>query len=66
MPKHVIAQHVEKMNGVGEIVVEVHRLDNGRPSTRSAEEKSKKFDEEYNQEVHLKSIVKETVSEAAM
>ena len=39
MPKHIIEEHIEEMSGVGEIVVEVHRLENGRPCTRSADEK---------------------------
>jgi hypothetical protein len=66
LPKAVIEEHVEKMQGVGEIIVELHRLKNAKRSQRSKDEKSMEWDKKYNKEVHLKSVVQQGISEGAM
>jgi hypothetical protein len=54
------------METVGEIVVEVHRLKDPQQSQRSNLEKDMDWEKDYDTEVHLKSVVKSSISEGVM
>ena len=62
----MIAEHVEKMAAVGEIIVEVHRYTHAKNSRRSKLEKEMTWDKNYEDEVHLKSVVKGTISDGVV
>jgi hypothetical protein len=66
LPKAIIAQHVKKMQSVGEIIVEVHRYKRAIKSDRSNLEKDMVWEKDYDKEVHLKSVVKGTVTEGVV
>jgi hypothetical protein len=66
LPKAIIAKHVSQMETVGEIIVEVHRLKDPQSSERLNLEKEMIWEKDYDTEVHLKSVVKTSISEGVM
>ncbi|CAG8982169.1 hypothetical protein HYALB_00003604 [Hymenoscyphus albidus] len=53
--KAVVAEHKDKMSGVGEIIVEVHRRTEGRAAKPSKDEIIRDFEVTYEDKVHEKA-----------
>jgi hypothetical protein len=66
LPKAIIAKKQSRMATVGEILVEMHRCKNARHSQRSNLEKEMVWEKDYDTEVHLKSVVRNSISEGVM